>query len=270
MIRWFVWSVLVFGLVATHPAYSQDREADLAADVESGAGGKPVSKPAEQVSISDSDTLFPSITLPPATEAITVPTDSEDPQARAIAAHFTPAKLALTDKVGQCYFLFLRPPTYSRIVVKTEFAPIAIRNFDLEMKGAKIRLSHANYPKEYTDARKINILFDPEKLLTLASNSQFKERKNSKLVARSEIKYRGYPAMDQVFSYPESNTPDGDVVPAGVVFGRCVLSDRDLFVIGVSIDKASYEIDPPVSKRTAKRFMDSLTIVERQEKPEAK
>ena len=260
MTRWLASSlltVLLTGFAVVHPACSQNLESDLGAELYEGTGKASSDKPVSASSIFENSPA-PRTGL----KSIVVPEDISSPAARSIGAYFDSGKKLLTDEIGHCQFRFPAPPTYSRLRATTDYAPILIRNFELKMKGAIVTLAHTNYPKEFTDGHKVDISGEPYKMLTLANDSQLKARPGSKLIARGKIEVQGHPALEQVISYPESKTPQGTAIPAGVVFGRCVLSGRDMYAVSVRLDKKAYELSPEKSKASVKRFMDSLKIIE--------
>ena len=273
MTRWLASSLLLVGLTgftAIHPAYSQDLDADLAADLgpdlanesaNSNASAEKSATPAKPPT--DTNSVFENTKAPrTGLKSVVVPVGVSTPEARSIGAYFDPAKKLLTDEVGHCQFMFLASPTYSKVKAQTEFAPIVIRNFELRMKGAIVSLAHTNYPKEFTEGHKVDLGREPYKMLTLASDAQLKARPKSKLVARGKLKVQGHPALEQVISYPESKSQQGVVIPAGVVFGRCVLNGSDMYAVSIRLDKKSYELNAEQSSASVKRFMDSLKIIE--------
>ncbi len=273
MTRWLASSLLLAGLTgfaAIHPAYSQDLDADLAADLgpelanESASSNASAEKSAIPTKpTSDTNSAFEN-TTPPRTglKSVVVPVGVSTPEARSIGAYYDPAKKLLTDEVGHCQFMFPASPTYSKVKAETEFAPIVIRNFELRMKGAIVSLAHTNYPKEFTAGHKVDLSSEPYKMLTLASEAQLKARPKSKLVAREKLEVQGHPALEQVISYPESKSQQGAIVPAGVVFGRCILNGSDMYAVSIRLDKKKFEENAEQSSDSVKRLMDSLKIIE--------
>ena len=266
MMRWLAWTVLLLvGFAGIQPAFSQDPEtapaveqSDDPGDAGSGNAGSGA-KPATPEAVPKSDLPVEKQAIP---RSLVVPEGIENPLARLIGAHYDSGKKLLTDQVGRCQFAFPAAPTYSRVGAKTKFAPIIIRNFELKMTGATATFAHTNYPKELTDGLGLNLSQEPYKILTQANDSQLKSRPGSKLVARDKMKVQGYPALEQVISYTETKKTSGEVVPAGVVFMRCILSGSNMFAISIKLDKKKFEENPKESNASVKKFMDSFRIIE--------